>query len=133
MISKYLTLGLVVVIIAVVLMANINCATVFDGTKPSGQRGDIMWGYFVLDVVCWGFIGLIIDFADGAIYAKVPASTDIEKDMKIRLAKHMPVYRVTDNKIYSVTLSNNDTLCYTPIARELLPPRVVETIEKQMK
>jgi hypothetical protein len=134
MVSKYLTVSLVVVIIVVVLMGNVNCASIFDGPKRPLERSDnIMWGYVVLDVFLTGCIGLIIDLADGAIYFRTSISSDIEKDMRTHLAKHIPVYKVTDNKIYSVTLSNNGALCYAEIAKESLPPRVVVTIEKQMK
>jgi hypothetical protein len=51
----------------------LGCALVFEGGGKNPEDRDyerILWGYVILDVLLTGFIGLIIDFATGAIYAE---------------------------------------------------------------
>ncbi|MEQ1505273.1 MAG: hypothetical protein ABMB14_23785 [Myxococcota bacterium] len=67
-----------------------GCALVFDGAKTKTERSsDIQWGYFVADVLLTGLIGLVIDFATGAIYkptgAGVALSTDPDPSEVARL------------------------------------------------
>lgn len=48
-----------------------SCAWIFGGFRGKSEAersADIQWGYFILDVLFTGAIGLIIDFATGAIY-----------------------------------------------------------------
>ncbi len=49
-----------------------GCALIFDGGKGPDERdhGRILWGYLILDILFTGLLGLVIDFATGAIYAR---------------------------------------------------------------
>ena len=49
-----------------------GCALIFSGAKSPEDRDHsrIQWGYLILDILFTGFLGLIIDFATGAIYAQ---------------------------------------------------------------
>ncbi len=49
-----------------------GCALIFDGGKNPEDRdySRVLWGWLILDILLTGLIGLIIDFATGAIYAR---------------------------------------------------------------
>jgi hypothetical protein len=57
---------------SVAAAATPGCALIFDGAKAPENRDyeRILWGYLILDILLTGLIGLIIDFATGAIYAR---------------------------------------------------------------
>ncbi|MCO5168720.1 MAG: hypothetical protein M9894_20465 [Planctomycetes bacterium] len=64
-----------VLILCAPLVLSSGCATIFVGGKSEAQRSaNINWGFFVLDIFLTGAIGLIVDFATGAIYLDKPAS-----------------------------------------------------------
>jgi hypothetical protein len=47
------------------------CALILDGPKkPTEHDGEINWGYLVADIFLTGLVGLVIDFATGAIYRR---------------------------------------------------------------
>lgn len=115
-----------------VMVFNISCATILDGSKKSYERtSDIQWGYFIADLLLTGPLGLIIDFASGAIYKSSKPGANLEQDIRRHLVvDRMPVYRVTDDKVLSVTMSPDGTLAYTEIARETLPAPVLASLDK---
>ncbi len=49
-----------------------GCALIFSGAKAPEDRDHsrILWGWLIMDILFTGFIGLIIDLATGAIYAR---------------------------------------------------------------
>lgn len=61
-----------VLLVVVVLVASSGCAWMFNGFRGKDEHErspNIAWGYFILDLLFTGAIGLIIDFASGAIYS----------------------------------------------------------------
>lgn len=59
-------------LVAVSLFVGVTgCALIFDGAKePSQRSSDVQWGYLILDILFTGIIGIVVDFATGAIYKK---------------------------------------------------------------
>lgn len=124
-----------VMVLVALLVFNFSCATILDGAKsPEKRSHEIQWGYVVLDVLFTGLLGLIIDFADGAIYKeKYPGSGALEEDIKHHLVDlNIPVYRFTNDKVFAVTLSE-DSLVYTEVERNSLPQGVLRVVEQHMK
>lgn len=82
---------------AVVMIFNVNCAAILDGT--GGKRtSNVQWGFVVLDVLFTGLIGLVIDFASGAIYEREEYSrSEIEQQLKEYAMTGKPAYVVRDD------------------------------------
>jgi len=118
---------LIMLCLAFAIIPALNCATILDGTKKPGERGDVMWGYVILDVLFTGCLGLIIDFADGAMYKSTnPSKAEIEKNLK----KGIPCYRVSDDGVYKIELIDGQ-LKESKIEESVIPPVVWQTIEKE--
>ncbi|MBI4739168.1 hypothetical protein HY772_06450 [Candidatus Woesearchaeota archaeon] len=120
---------------AVVMVFNVSCATILDGSKSANERtSDIQWGYFILDLFTTGLLGIIVDFSTGAIYSSSSPGSNLEQDIKHHLTDlKMPVYQVADDKVFEVSISPQGTLRYTEVEKNSIPLRVWATIEGQMK
>ena len=121
----------ILILLLVSLAFQFNCATIFDGSKkPEERTSDIQWGYVILDVLGTGLLGLIIDFADGAIYSSNKLnSNNIEQDLKDHLLKGMPCYTIKDNGCYKAELVGGN-LRYSKIAQNAIPTVVWQAIAK---
>ena len=116
---------------AMVLVVNLNCAAILDGTKASHERTDeVMWGYVVADVLLTGALGLIIDFASGAIYKRSGSRTEIEQDLNKYISKGIPCYRVHEDGVYKVELVDGN-LKESKIEKSIIPAVVWQSIEKE--
>lgn len=118
---------IVVVLLVTLVMGQFNCATILDGAKkPHERTSEIQWGYVVLDVLFTGLLGIIIDFADGAIYkSSNPSKTEIEKNLN----KGIPCYRLRDDGLYKIELIDGQ-LKESKVEQSVIPPVVWQTIEK---
>jgi len=114
--------------LAFAVIPALNCATILDGSKKPGERtSDIQWGYIVLDVLFTGALGIIIDFATGAVYkSSNPSKAEIEKNLK----EGIPCYRVSDDGVYKIELIDGQ-LKESKIEGIEIPPVVWQTIEKE--
>jgi hypothetical protein len=119
---------LVIMLCVGILVPMLNCATIFDGAKKDLERtSDIQWGYVILDACFTGFLGLIIDFASGAIYkSSNPSKAEIEKNLN----KGIPCYRLRDDGVYKIELKDGQ-LKESKIEKSVIPPVVWQTIEKE--
>lgn len=115
---------------ALVMIVNVNCAAILDGT--GGKRtSDVQWGFVVLDVLFTGLIGLVIDFASGAIYAREEGSkSEIERQLKEYAMTGRPAYMVRGDGCYKVEMSGNQ-LTETKVPPDQIPANVWQAIEKQ--
>ncbi|MBI4835155.1 MAG: hypothetical protein HY811_10145 [Planctomycetes bacterium] len=126
-----LVVSLILLVIAMLLIANINCATILDGTKKPHERGNVQFGYVVLDLLTSGGLWLIIDFADGAIYARKSGyGSGLEQDLKDYASGNTPCYVVRNDGCYKVEVING-CLNESKVAKNEISPLVWETIEKE--
>ena len=118
---------IVIMLCVGILMSAFNCATILDGSKSANERtSDIQWGYVVLDVLFTCLLGLIIDFADGAIYkSNNPSKTEIEQNLN----KGIPCYRLRDDGLYKIELIDGQ-LKESKVEQSAIPSVVWQTIEK---
>ena len=118
----------IILCLAFTVMPALNCALILDGgKKPNERTSDIQWGYVVLDVLFTGALGIIIDFATGAVYkSSNPSKTEIEKNLN----KGIPCYRVSDDGVYKIELIDGQ-LKESKIEESAIPPVVWQTIEKE--
>ena len=119
---------MIVLCLAFTVIPALNCAVILDGSKkPSERTSDVQWGYVVLDVLFTGCLGLIIDFATGAVYkSSNPSKAEIEKNLN----KGIPCYRLSDDGVYKIELKDGQ-LKETKIEESAIPPVVWQTIEKE--
>lgn len=119
---------LIIIICLSFFIPMLNCASILDGAKkPHERTADIQWGYVICDVLFTGLIGLIIDFADGAIYkSSNPSRSEIEENLN----KGIPCYRVRDDGVYKIELKDGQ-LKESKIEQSVIPPIVWQTIEKE--
>jgi len=115
---------------AVVMIFNVNCASILDGT--SGRRtSNIQWGFVVLDVLFTGVLGLVVDFATGAIYAREEGSRgEIEQQLKEYAMTGKPAYMVRADGYYKVEFVNG-SLKEFKMAQNEVPAVVLQAVEKQ--
>lgn len=61
-----------------VLVGTPACALIFSGAKAPDERdySRIQWGWLILDVLFLGFVGVLVDFLSGAIYARAAPPDD---------------------------------------------------------
>jgi hypothetical protein len=122
---------LVVILCVGFLLPALNCATILDGAKkPHERTSDIQWGYVILDLLTTGFLGIIIDFADGAIYKSTSSSSEIEQDLNKYTSQGIPCYKLRDNGLYKVELVAGQ-LKESKIEQNAIPPVVWQAIEKE--
>ncbi len=109
-----------------------SCATILGGGgKPAHLRDTsrIRWGYVIADVLFTGAIGLIIDFANGAIYESKDISnrSDIEKNIMNALNHNMPAYIVKKDGYYKANMKDGK-LEYQKVGDEEIPQSVKNSI-----
>ncbi|KMQ52202.1 hypothetical protein CHISP_0883 [Chitinispirillum alkaliphilum] len=122
--------------ISVLLFNSINCAYILDGAKePHERTTEIQWAYVVMDIFLTGSIGLVIDFATGAIYKKVENTPCVLEDkIKMHLVElKMPVYVMRNDVFYAVTNSDTDGIVYTEISSDIFPQHVLEAIMNELQ
>ena len=108
-----------------------SCATILGcgGKDKSERSSDIRWGYFIADIFLTGAIGLVIDFATGAIYeSKSGKYSELNKKMLQALNKGMPAYIIKKDGIYNVKLLKDGKLEMVKTSESQLPPKVVESL-----
>ncbi len=125
-------LGGIILLVVGIMPFFTSCATIIGGgSKSVSERSsEIRWGYFLLDLFTTGPIGLIVDFATGAIYeSKKDKYSNLHREMIEVAKKGMPAYIVKSDGIYKVTLStDNQTELLTKIPKEQLPSKVIDSL-----
>jgi hypothetical protein len=81
-------------------------------------------------VLFTGLLGIVVDFATGAIYKSSGSKTEIEQDLQKYARQGKPCYRLRDDGLYKIELIDGQ-LKESKIEQSAIPPVVWQTIEKE--